>query len=206
MTPPQLIVESAFHQREFKHRYFSMLVPTSELVTGTSSYGTPEAPNHHDDERPPPRSSAFDAAVSADAASPRSEHTLLVKRTIRVSHSSSAASAPPARRGASKRQKTTAAREDLCCFCSVGGSCTARNCPCAKVGRPCRCCDPGSCNRCSNTLEAHNRTISAENYRRSRGIAARFRVRVGRELEPQIPLSTLAPLWRMTMMRTNWDS
>jgi hypothetical protein len=47
-----------------------MPVPTSELVMGTSSYGTPEAPNHHDNELPLPKSSAFDAAVSVDAASP----------------------------------------------------------------------------------------------------------------------------------------
>jgi hypothetical protein len=50
-------------------QYFSMLIPTLELVMGTSSYGTPEAPNHHDNERPPPRSSAFNAAVLVDAAS-----------------------------------------------------------------------------------------------------------------------------------------
>jgi hypothetical protein len=150
-----------------------MLDPTSEPVMRTSSIGTPQ-PQNHDDERPPPGSIAFDATVSVDAACPRSKHTLLVKRTLRVSHSSSAASAPTARRGSSKRQKTTMARKDLCCFCSVGASCTVHNCPCAKAGWLCRSCNPGSCSRCSNMLKAHNRTIAAKNYCRSRGIAARF--------------------------------
>ena len=122
------------------------------------------------------------------AASPRSKHTLLVKQMIRVSHSSSAASAPPAWQGASKRQKTTVAHKDLCCFCSIGGSCITHNCLCTKTGWPCHSCNSGSCNHCSNTLEAHNWTITANNYCRSRGIAAQFQVRVGRELEPQIPL------------------
>jgi len=72
-----------------------MLSPTPELVARTSSYGTPSKDN---DERLPPRPVAHGAAIAADAASPR-EHTLLVKRTLRVSHSSSATSAPPTRRG-----------------------------------------------------------------------------------------------------------
>ena len=151
----------------------------------TSSYGTPEATNHHDNERPPPRFSTFDAAVLA----------LLVKRTIRVSHSLSAASAPTARRGASKQQKTTAARDDLCCFCSVGGSCTVRNCPCAKAGWRGRSCDPGSCNRCSN----HLRCIIGRSLPRiiinqvALPLDSKF-VSDG-SLSPRFPFKMLAPLW-----------
>jgi hypothetical protein len=129
---------------------------TSELVTQPQ-------PKNHDDERPLPRFSTFDAAVAADAAGPCSEHTLLAKRTLRVSHSLSAASALSTWQGGSKRQKTTTAREVLYCFCSVSSSCTAHNCPCAKAGWPCRSCNTESCSRCSNTLEAHNRTIAEEN-------------------------------------------
>jgi hypothetical protein len=137
----------------------------------------------------------FDAAliiktVAADTASPR-EHTLLVKRTLGVSHSSSATGAPPVRRGNGKRQKTAAARKDLCCFCSISSSCTSRNCPCAKAGRPYRSCDLGECNRCSNTIEALNRVIREENTRRTSGTGASFRRRVGRELEPTLPLHEL---------------
>ena len=75
-----------------------MSSPTPEPVARTSSYGTPSG---DDDERLPPRPVAHGAAVAADAASPR-EHTLLVKRTLRVSHSLSAMSALPARRGNGK--------------------------------------------------------------------------------------------------------
>jgi len=107
---------------------------------------------------------------------------------LRVSHSSSATSAPPARRGNGKRQKTTAAHEDLCCFCSVTGSCTSRNCPCAKAGRPCHSCNPGECGHCTNTVEALNRVIREENYCRTSGIAARFRQCDGRALNPPLPL------------------
>ena len=177
-----------------------MSSPTPEPVARTSSYGTP---SEDDDERLPPRPVAHGAAVAADAASPQ-EHTLLVKRTLRVSHSSSATSAPPARRGNGKRQKTTAAREDLCCFCLVAGSCTSRNCPCTKAGRPCLSCDPGECSRCTNMVEALNRVIREENYRQTSGIAARFRQRVGRALAPPLPSSELTTLSRTTTMRTNW--
>jgi hypothetical protein len=151
-----------------------MSSPTPEPVARTSSYGTPSPSKSNNDERLPPRPVAHGAAVAADAASPR-EHTLLVKRTLGVSHSSSATSAPPVRRGNGKRQKTVATREDLCCFCSVTGSCTSRNCSCAKAGRPCHChsCDPGECNRCTNTVEALNRVIRGENYSRTSGIATR---------------------------------
>jgi hypothetical protein len=164
-----------------------MSSPTPEPVVCTSSYGTPSPSKNDNDEWLPPRPVAHGAAVAADAASPR-EHTFLVKRTLGVSHSSSATSAPPVRRRNGKRQKTAAAREDLCCFCSVTGSCTSRNCPCAKAGRPCHSCDPGECNRCTNTVEALNRVICGENYRRTSGIAARFQQHVGRALDPPLPL------------------
>ena len=144
--------------------------PTTEPVARTSSYGTPSKDN---DERQPPRLVAHGAAVAADTASPQ-EHTLLVKHMLRISHSSSVTSEPPARCGNGKRQKTTAAREDLFCFCLVTGSCTSRNCPCAKAGRPCHSCDPGECSCCTNTVEALNRVIREENYPRTSGIAARF--------------------------------
>ena len=167
-----------------------MSSPTPEPVVSTSSFGTPSPSENNNDERLPPRPVAHGAAVAGDAASTR-EHTLLMKRTLGVSHSSSATGAPPVRRGNGKRQKTAAAREDLCCFCSISSSCTSRNCPCAKAGRPCHSCDPGECNRCSNTIEALNRVIREENTRRTSGTGARFRRRVGRELEPTLPLHEL---------------
>jgi len=117
-----------------------MSSPTPEPVAHTSSYGTPSPSENINDERLPPRPVAHGTAVAADAASPQ-EHTLLVKRTLGVSHSSSGRGAPPVRWGNGKRQKTAAAREDLCCFCSIYSSCTSRNCPCAKAGRPCHSCD-----------------------------------------------------------------
>jgi len=134
--------------------------PTPEHVARTRFYVTPSPSEDNNDERLPPRPVAHGAAIAADAASPR-EHTLLVKRTLRVSHSSSATIAPSARRGNGKHQKMTAAREDLCCFCSVTGSCTSRNCPCAKAGRPCHSCNPGQCRRCS-TGSSVKRTIFDE--------------------------------------------
>jgi len=76
-------------------------------------------------------------------------------------------------------------------FFSVTTSCTSRNCPCAKAGRPCHSCDPGECNRCTNTVEALNRVIRSENHRQTSGIGARFRRCVGRELEPTLPLYEL---------------
>ena len=66
-----------------------MSSPTPEPVARTSSYGTPSPSENNNDERLPPRPVAHGAAVAADAACPR-EHTLLVKRTLGVSHSSSA--------------------------------------------------------------------------------------------------------------------
>ena len=159
---------------------------------GTSSYGTPPSQNERD-ERLPPRHGALRPVVTTDAASRRQEHTLLTSRTLDVSRSPSAAFATPSGRRNDKRPKISEAREDLCCFCSHVGSCSPRTCSCAKAGRPCRCCDPGDCGRCSNTVEAHNRVIRAENRRRSTGIGARFRLRVGRPLDPQIPLYPVDP-------------
>ena len=164
-----------------------MSSPTPEPVAHTSSYGTPSPSKNSNDERLPPRPVAHGAAVAADAACPR-EHTLLTKRTLGVSHSSSATGAQPVRRRNGKRQETAAAREDLCCFCSATSSCTSRNCPCAKAERPCHSCYPGKCNHCTNTVEALNRVIRGEKYRRTNGITARFRQRVGRALAPPLPL------------------
>ena len=185
-----MIVTSSPHQRLILTSPSSLLggfginpmsSHTPEPVARTSSYGTPSPSENNNDERLPPRPVAHGAA---DAASPR-EHTLLVKRTLCVSHSSSATSAPLVRRGNGKCQKTAAAREDLCCFCSVTGSCTSRKCPCAKAGRPCHChsCDPGECNRCTNTVEALNRVIRGENYRRTSSIATR---RCGSRSKPKL--------------------
>jgi hypothetical protein len=164
-----------------------MSSPTPEPVARTSSYGTPSPSENSNDERLPPRPVAHGTAVASDAASPQ-EHTLHVKRTLGVSHSSSATSAPPVRCGNGKRQKTAAAREDLCCFCLVTGSCTSRNCPCAKAERPCHSCYPGKCNHCTNTVEALNRVIRGEKYHQTNGITAHFRQRVGRALNPPLPL------------------
>ena len=147
--------------------------PTGERVGRTSSYGTPTSTNEHD-ERLPPRHGALRPIVATDAASRRQEHTLLSTRTPGVSRSPSAAFANPSRRRNDKRPKISEARVDLCCFCSHVGSCSPRTCSCAKAGRPCQCCDPGECGRCSNTVEAHNRVIREENCRRTTGIAARF--------------------------------
>jgi hypothetical protein len=173
-----------------------MLSPTQESVGGTSSYGTPEdlftqeSSSEIDfDEWLPPRHGAPCTAVAADAASRRPpEATLLVKQTIRVSHSSSVTIAPPAREGGSKRQKTAMARQDLCCFCAVGATCSSRNCSCAKAGRPCQSCNPGECGRCSKTAEALNRVIRSENTRQVSSIAAHFREHVRQPPLPLIPL------------------
>ena len=150
-----------------------MSSPTPEPVARTSSYCTPSPSEDNNDERLLPRPVAHGAAITANATSPR-EHTLLVKCTLRVSHSLSATSAPPPRRGNGKCQKRMAAREDLCCFCLVTGSCTSCNCPCTKAGRPCHSCNPGECSHCTNMVEALNRVIREENYRQTSGIAARF--------------------------------
>ncbi len=147
--------------------------PRPEPVSRTSSYSTPSPSENINDERLPPRPVAHGAAVAADAACPQ-EHTLLVKCTLGASHSSSATGAPPVRRGNGKRQKTAAARKDLCCFCLVTSSCTSRNCPCAKAGRPCHSCDPGECNRCTNMTEALKRVIREENTRQTSGTGAHF--------------------------------
>ncbi|KAL3812075.1 hypothetical protein ACHAXA_002879 [Cyclostephanos tholiformis] len=166
--------------------------PTREPVGGTSSYGTPPSQNERD-ERLPPRHGALRPVVATDAASRRQEHTLLMSRTLGVSRSPSAAFATPSGRRNDKRPKISEAREDLCCFCSHVGSCSPRTCSCTKAGRPCRCCNPGDCGRCSNTVEAHNQVICAENRHRSTGIGARFQLRVGRPLDPQIPLYPVDP-------------
>ena len=76
--------------------------------------------------------------------------------------------------------------------------------PTAKAGRPCHSCDSGECNRCTNTVEALNRVISGENYRRTSGIAARFRQRVGRALDPPLPLFEVGNALPATKTRTNW--
>jgi len=52
-------------------------------------------------------------------------------------------------------------------------------------------CNPGECNRCTNTVEALNRVIRNENHRRTSGIGACFRRRVGQELKPTLPLYEL---------------
>jgi hypothetical protein len=162
----------------------------SNLVGRTNSYASPDGPPQHppeviDDERLPLPSGA--PGPAADAASCRQEHTLLAKRMLGASRSLSALSAPPERRRNNKRQKTTKAREDLCCFCSIAASCSSRNCLCAKAGRPCQCCDPGTCDRCTNTVAAHNQAIRTENTRQTMSIASHFWQHVGRPLDPLIP-------------------
>ena len=144
-----------------------------------------------DDERLPLPPSAPGPAT--DVASRRQQHTIGVVRTLDDSCSPSASTATLSRSRNDKRQKTAEAREDLCCFCSQLASCSSRTCSCAKAGRPCRCCDPGTCGRCSNMVEAHNRVIRGENHHRQSGIGARFRQRVGRPLDPLIPLYSVAP-------------
>jgi hypothetical protein len=134
---------------EFRLR-ITMPSPTQESVGGTSSYGTPEDLFTQEssseiifDERPPHQHGAPCTAVTTDAASRRpSKATLLVKRLVHVSHSLSVTIAPPAREGGSNCQKTALARQDLCCFCAVGATCSSCNCSCAKAGRPCQSCDP----------------------------------------------------------------
>ncbi len=125
---------------------------------------------------------------AADTASRHQEHTTLVKRTLGVSRSSSASSTPPERHRHNKQQKTHKARKDLCCFCSIASTCSLRNCPCTKAGRPCPCCSPGVSNRCTNTVAAHNRAICIENTRQTTSIAACFWQHIVRPLDPLIPL------------------
>ena len=199
--PSKTVPVSASHQRATskspslsvgrqRHTNPSQNLARGARTSSSSTRHTP-TPNHitnrpTNDERPPPRPVAPSTGASTEAASHRQHTTPSSKRTHDASHSSSATRAPPVRCGTGKRQKTTEAREDLCCFCSVTSTCTSRNCPCAKAGRPCHSCDPGECFRCTNTVEALNRVIRAENTRRTSGIAARFRQRVG--LAPALPL------------------
>ena len=90
-----------------------MLSPMQESVGGTSSYGTPEdlftqesPSNINFNERPPPHHGASCTAIAADAASRRpSEATLLVKRTVHVSHSLSVTISPPQEREAANPKK-----------------------------------------------------------------------------------------------------
>ena len=189
--PTLLIVGSALHQRLnldvtiVIFGFFDM----SDLVGGTDSHvdsdeSTTTSTDFDHERLPPPGA----PGPVADAASRHQEHTIFAKRTLGVSQSPSASTATPSGRRHDKRQKTTAAREDLCCFCSPLATCSPRSCSCAKAGRPCRCCEPGNCGRCANTVAAHNRVIRQENYRRQSGIGARFRQRVGRPLDPPIPL------------------
>jgi hypothetical protein len=166
------------------------------LVVRTNSYVAPDGPPQHpleviDDEGLRLPSSA--PGPAADVASRCQEHTILAKRTLGVSHSSSASSAPPERHRNNKRQKTTKARKDLCCFCLIAASCSSRNCLCAKAGRPCQCCDPGTYGQCTNTVTAHNQAIRAENTRQTTSIAARFWQCVGQLLDPLIPLYNYPP-------------
>jgi hypothetical protein len=167
----------------------------SDLVGGTDSHvdsdeSTTTSTDFDHERLPPPGA----PGPVADAASRHQEHTIFAKRTLGVSRSPSASTATPSGRRHDKRQKTTAAREDLCCFCSPLATCSPRSCSCAKAGRPCRCCEPGNCGRCANTVAAHNRVIRQENYRRQSGIGARFRQRIGRPLDPPIPLYPVPPL------------
>ncbi len=169
----------------------------SNLVGRTNSYvdpdGTPpHPPEVNDDERLPRLSGT--SVPAADAASRHLEHPRLIKRPLGVSCSTSASNAPPARRRSDKRQKTAEARKDLFCFCSPAALCSSCNCSCAKAGRPCQCSDPGTCGRCTNTIAAHNWTILDENARRTTSIVACFWQRVGRPLDPTIPLYEVPPL------------
>jgi hypothetical protein len=110
-----------------------------------------------------------------------------------VNRSLSATSAPSKRRRHDKQQKMHEACEDLCCFCLIATSCSSRNCLCAKAGWPCRHCNPGECNRCTNTVAIHNRAIQIKNARRTMSIAACFWQRVGQPLDPLIPLYNISP-------------
>jgi hypothetical protein len=158
-----LIVGSAHHSILFSMSPSSFLgVDMSNLVGCTNSYAAPDGPPQHkpeviDDERLPLPSGA--PGPSADAASRGQEHTLLAKRMLSVSQSLSASGAPPERRRNNKRQKTTKACEDLCCFCLIAASRSSHNCPCAKAGRPCQCCNSRTCNQCTNTVATHNWAI-----------------------------------------------
>ena len=88
-----------------------------------------------------------------------------------------------------KRRKTTSARQDLCCFCSVSATCHKSHCPCAKAGRPCLNCDPID-TQCTNSVDAINERIEAQNQRNQRGSTSRrFRTALGiRPTPPCLPL------------------
>jgi hypothetical protein len=180
-VPILLIVGSALHQ----HLNFNVTIvifsglDISNLIGCTNSYVDPDGPPQHlelekeviDNERLPPSGAP---GPTADTAGHRQEHTLVAKRMLGASCSLFALSAPSKRRRHGKQQKMHRVCEDLCCFCLIAATCSLHNCPCAKAGRPCRCCDPGVCNRCTNTVADHNRAIHVENARQTISIAACF--------------------------------
>ena len=149
----------------------------SNLIGCTDSYIAPDGPPQHppeanDDEWLPLPSGA--PRPAADAASCRHEHTCFAKSTHGVNCSLSATSAPSKKHRHDKRQKVHEACNDLCCFCLIATSCSSRNCPCAKAGRPCRFCNFGESNCCKNTVAVHNRLIRIKNARLTTSIAACF--------------------------------
>jgi hypothetical protein len=83
-------------------------------------------------------------------------------------------------RGQSKRRKTEQARDDPCCSCSPGSTCSTRgNCTCTRAGRPCRNCDPGS--NCCNTGEHHrlSKLTRAEKRASNNRTVQQFRAHFG---------------------------
>ena len=65
-----------------------------------------------------------------------------------------------------KRRKTAPARAVVCCSCSPSAVYSQRNCSCAIAGRPCHNCDPGTGNKCRNTLDELNARVDQVNSRR----------------------------------------
>ena len=127
-------------------------------VDGAFAFGSERLPSSQmkqtENEAPPPhpkRFTAFRFWAEAGPAPPS-----LSKRT-----SSSVAQQLDAGysqgRGEAKRQRKRA-RDDPCCVCSSGSTCTVRNCTCAKAGRACTNCDPGK--RCKNCAAARRNNAS----------------------------------------------
>ena len=78
-----------------------------------------------------------------------------------------------------KRRKTAPARAVVCCSCSPSAICSQRNCSCAIAGRPCHNCDPGTGNKCRNTLDELNARVDQVNSRRGSKSSQLLRQHVG---------------------------
>ena len=151
----------------------------SEMAEAPETQATTTTQQQHQRGAPFHFSPPTDEAAAPDAAATPAQN---VKRSANA-----VAFAPtlPARASnGGKRQKLTPAREDTCCDCSAGSTCSRRSCVCVRADRPCRGCDPGA--KCRNTVAEHNRKIRDVNIRRASG--SRLLKALGGKPKPPLPL------------------